>query len=105
MRCTERSFSVEGALIRIEGIVGVDQRRSKIRVTEPLLDRTHRSASGGHLSSEGVAKIVEPDRPNLCSMDAGNEALAKLGRVEHGSKFRVCEDEIGRLNDRAPFSV
>ena len=50
-------------LLGARGVVGVDQRRLEVAVAHPLLDGAHRHPGGGHLGAEGVAQVVEADRP------------------------------------------
>lgn len=50
----ERSFSVEGSLVRIERVVRINQGCPKIGMTEPLLDRTERRAPSSHQSADRV---------------------------------------------------
>src|SRR5262245_28002701 len=70
---------VHGALSGVGGVVGVDRGGSVVAVSHPFLDGTERRAGCCHLSTEGVAEVVEADWPELGTLGRLDEAFAQLG--------------------------
>jgi hypothetical protein len=80
--------------VRIKGIVGVDQRRPEVAMTETFLNGAKRSSGRGHLRSIRVPQVVKPNRSHARSAGSGLEPFPQPRRVKHIPIRRMREDEL-----------
>lgn len=93
VRQTKRLLDQLG-LVRIRGVIGVDQRRREIAMSQPLLKRPQRHAGRGAVGAEGVAQVVEADAAQAGSRQRLFEALTQLRIIERVPGIRVGEYEV-----------